>query len=323
MNIIESTNKKNAPKKDSQWWSAAQGKNEIRIIENPDTDAPPMFIAYKHFNVGPNGHSFWCRKTDPSGNGQRDWNIPCPVCDQVSALYDSGNEDDRSVAGRSKSTQRILLNIVDLGTPEKGVKVFECSATLWKIMHKYWVSKKYGPLADADEGYNFIVDRQGPTRQPKYDESTAVDDPSPIQNKDWPAQMVDLRELVNIKSFDALKSIMETGVDPEQEERKSKGSYTPRTEEKPSATTGEGPITEDDIPPFDTDDGSSNKETLASSEGTPKKKKSKKAKPPCFGEFDEEDDDCAECKWEGVCIEASDDEDDDVSEQEILDAMKK
>lgn len=321
LNIIESTNKKNAPKKDSKWWSPQSGENTIRLIENPDTDNPPMFIAYKHFNVGPDNRSYWCRKTDPSGNGQRNWDEACPICEKVSKLYDSGNEDDKALGARSKATQRILLNVVDLSKPDEGVKVFECAQTLWKMMHKYWTSKKYGNLADADEGYNFIIDKQGPPRQPKYDESHAADEATPIANKDWPTQMHNLTEVVPIKSYDALKSIMETGVDTDQENSKA------------STATGSSPIVEADIPTFAKEKG---KETEAD-DGPPfdvedktkpkaEKKKARTKKPPCFGEFDEDEDDCAECKWEGVCIDASEDDtsaDDTALEADIMAEMDK
>ncbi len=315
LGVMEITNKKTAPKKDSKWWSPQSGENTIRLIENPDTDNPPMFIAYKHFNVGPDNRSYWCRKTDPSGNGQRNWDEACPVCEKVSKLYDSGNEDDRALGGKSKATQRILLNVVDLSKPDEGVKIFECAQTLWKMMHKYWTSKKYGNLADADEGYDFIIDKQGPPRQPKYDESHASDEATPIANKDWPTQMHNLVEVVPIKSYDALKSIMETGVDTDQENSRPSAPVTPTP--AAATTTGEGPITEDDIPSFDKED-----------KPTPKveKKKARTKKPPCFGEFDEDEDDCAECKWEGLCIDASEDDtgtDDTALEADIMAEMEK
>lgn len=310
LGVMEITNKKSTPKKDSKWWSPQSGENTIRLIENPDTDNPPMFIAYKHFNVGPDNRSYWCRKTDASGNGQRNWNEACPICEKVSKLYDSGNEDDRALGGKSKSTQRILLNVVDLTKPDEGVKIFECAQTLWKMMHKYWTSKKYGNLADADEGYNFIIDKQGPPRQPKYDESHASDEATPIANRDWPEQMHNLVEVVPIKSYDALKSIMETGVDTDQENSRPAAPAVPPT------TPDEAPIAEADIPAF-----------VAEEEPKAEKKKARTKKPPCFGDFDEDEDDCAECKWEGLCIDASDDTDtsttDSALEDDIMAEMEK
>lgn len=289
---MEKINKWNDKSSDSIWWRPQQGENAIRVIESDDgSDIPSMYVAYKHFNIGPEKRSYWCPKT--TGGKDRDWSAPCPVCDYVKSLYDSGNEEDRKLGGSLKASQRILLNVVDLSNADKGVQAFECSKTLWDIMLKFWSSKKWGNLADAKEGYNFLVKREGPKSFPNYDNSTAVDDPSPIADLTWPSNMRDLGKIIQIKSFENLKSIMETG-----EDIGDTPAPITTTSAKPEVTASKT-VTEDKEPPFDVNGPSS--PSVTKTEESPAPKKTKK-KPPCFGEYDATDDDCLSCPYEELCL---------------------
>jgi hypothetical protein len=309
INTIKSWNEKS--EKNTDFWRPQQGENLVRIIEAPkDSELPSMYVAYKHFNVGPEKRSYWCRKS--TGSKDRDWNSKCPVCDYVSQLYDTGEEEDRKFASSMKASQRILLNVVDLNNAEEGVKLFECSKTLWDIMIRYWGSSKWGNLADAEAGYNFIIERDGPKNFPNYDKSRAEDDSTPIQNKAWIKDIKDLSAVTEIKSFEALKSILETGEDIDE------SSEAPK-KEAPSISTDSTPPWEESTP-----------EPKAEETPTPKAKKKSK-KPPCFGDdetYDATDEDCQDCKWEEMCeakcIEIGSNEEDgmDDLEKEIMRELK-
>lgn len=310
---METTNDKD--KGDSKYWSAKEGEHTVRIIENPKSESAPMVIAFKHFNVGPNKRSYWCPKTVTDGSDRREWSVPCPICDQVSGLYDSGEEEDRLLASSIKAKKRILLNVVPLKQQDKGVRVFECASTLFDIMKKYWTSKKWGNLADAKEGYDFVIVRKGSGLKTSYDDSYAVDDPSKIQDIEWQANTHDLASEVAAKSYDSLKTIMETGDDPDEGSAKPKAA-TPKAE-----------------PEKEKEEPTSEPETPAEEEEKPKAKKKKvsKKKPPCFGDFDEDDDDCAECPWVELCEAKADDSGDEADEapsedsaleDEILEQLK-
>lgn len=287
---LKSWNEK--PERNTDWWRPQQGENKIRIIEAPsDSDKPSMYVAYKHFNIGPEKRSYWCRKS--TGFKDKNWNESCPVCDYVSKLYDSGEEEDKKFASSMKASQRIILNIVDLNKPEDGVKLFECSKTLWDIMIKYWGSSKWGNLADADKGYDFIIQRDGAKSFPNYDKSYAVDDASPIQDRQWIEDMKDLREVVEIKDADFIASVLSSGIEPAKEEEKEEKD-TPPWEPAPSgrSTTNAAPVVD--------------KKEEATPEVAKPKKEKKHKKPPCFGEdYDETEDDCLECKWEDLCSDVA------------------
>jgi len=311
--------------RNNDWWRPQQGENKIRIIEAPkDSELPSMYVAYKHFNVGPEKRSYWCRKS--TGSKDRDWNSKCPVCDYVSQLYDTGEEEDRKFASSMKASQRILLNVVDLKVPEEGVKLFECSKTLWDIMVRYWGSSKWGNLADAEAGYNFIIERDGPKNFPNYDKSRAEDDATPIPNKDWIKDIKDLSKITEIKSFEALKSILETGEDISEDT-----STVTKEEDTPTVTKEEDTptITKEDTPPWE--EAAPDKTQEPEVEKPVATKKKSKKKPPCFGDdetYDATDDDCTSCKWEELCADecmgiAEDDTDEmDDLEKEIMRELK-
>lgn len=281
------TAEKKEHNKESEWWVPKDGENTIRIIPGEGQWA---LRAYKHFGVGPNKKHYWCPRSSHDGN--RDFKKPCPVCDFANELYSSGDLNDKDLANKIRAKERIMLNIVDMSDTSKGVKLFECPATLWKIMDKYWKSKKWGNLADPDNGYDFVVVKKGPKDRPNYDDSYAVDETSPIQDKEWINQVKDLWTKVEpyMKSPTALKSILETGEDPDYNNK----------EQAVENTTAKVDKTES-IPEFSTKTAA----TVVEIKVDPKKEtKAKIKKPSCFGvKYMDDTDLCEECKYIELCEE--------------------
>lgn len=303
------TAEKKENSKESEWWNPKDGENTIRIIPGEGNWA---VRAYKHFGVGPNKKHYWCPKSTPSGN--RDWKKPCPICDFTNELYASGDPNDKEVANGLRAKERIMLNVVDLSEQEKGVKLFECPSTLWKRIDYYWKSKKWGNLADPENGYDFVVVKKGAKERANYDESYAVDEPSPMQNKEWINQIKDLWTKVEpyIKSPEALKSIMETGEDPEYSKEDITAKETISTNKASSIEQ------KDEIPEF--------KAPLKTETKPEEKTKPKKSKPSCFGvKYMEDADLCEACKYIELCeteFGAKLESDIDPEVDEILRSMK-
>lgn len=301
---------------DSIWWTPSQGDNEIRFINNPISDTNTIAAMYKHYNVGPNNWSVWCPKSngqfDPKkGRPARDWNAACPLCDSAHELYNSTAPEDKAVSNRIKATPRYIFNIVDLKEPEKGVRLFTCSQTLYEIIMNVWDEKH--DLSDPEKGYNFTIVRDGSQKEPRYFKSKRADDPSPIQNKEWLNKIIDPYAMIKptMKSYEDLSKMM-------------KGEAAPNKEAVTTNTPGQpGPLVsvEDEIPEFTS--------PIVPAPIVQKEEKKAKKQPPCFGEFDEKSELCEKCSWEGLCIENSGNESTEDSselddeEKEILASLKK
>ena len=303
---------------DSLWWTPSQGENEIRFINNPVSDINTIAAMYKHYNVGPNNWSVWCPKSngqfDPKkGRPSRDWNATCPLCDSAHELYNSTAPEDKAVSNRIKATPRYIFNIVDLREPEKGVRLFTCSQTLYEIIMNVWDEKH--DLSDPEKGYNFIINREGSKNEPRYFKSKRVEDPSPIQNKEWLDKIIDPYTMIKptMKSYEDLSRMM-------------KGEASVKEAAPVEQSKVQESVKTDEIPEF-----SSQERAEEPAHKTPPKKEEKKPKkqPPCFGEFDETSELCEKCSWEGLCIEnsgTSSEEDSselDDEEKEILASLKK
>lgn len=301
--------------KDSLWWTPAQGENEIRFLNNPASDVSAISSMYKHYNVGPNNWSVWCPKSngqfDPKkGRPARDWNAACPLCDSAHALYNSSAPEDKTVSNKIKPTPRYVFNIVDLKEPEKGVRLFTCSQTLYEIIMNLWDAKH--DLADPDNGYNFTIVRDGSQKEPRYFKSKRADDPSPIQDRGWLDKIIDPYAFIKptMKSYADLSAMMKGEVSSNKE------------------ITQVPAVTKDEIPEFSSNSIVSEKVIIQKDPPKIEEKKSKK-QPPCFGEFDEASELCEKCSWEGLCIEnsgnesAEDSSELDDEEKEILASLKK
>lgn len=314
--------KSNKEEIDSIWWTPSQGENEIRFINDSTSDINTIASMYKHYNVGPNNWSVWCPKSngqfDPKkGRPARNWNELCPLCDSAHSLYNSSAPEDKAVSNKIKSTPRYIFNIVDLKEPEKGVRLFTCSQTLYEIIMNAWDAKH--DLADPDNGYNFIIIRTGSQKEPRYFTSKRADDPSPIQNREWLDKIIDPFAMIKptFKSYDDLSAMMKGEVAP------NRGVASTTSTEQLAAQ----PSKKDEIPEF-YPNVSAPAGGITQNDAIKKEEKKAKKQPPCFGEFDESSELCEKCSWEGLCIENSGSPSDDSSElddeeKEILASLKK
>lgn len=300
------TNSETGEKKESMWWIPEQGENKIRFIENPNSSANPIGFMYKHYKVGPNEWSMWCPKStgeyDPKkGKPKRDWNKPCPICDYVSELYKTGAEEDKALAMKIGAKERYIFNIVDLKNIDAGVRLFDCSKKLYDIIMRDWDEET--PISDVQNGYNFVIHREGPRDRPDYIKSKKDKNPSPIQNMEWVNQVKDIWATLSpmLKNAEDIRNVMD-GVSG----RQGAETIAPAPQHAPRVAS-----TDDDVPMFN---------TPKQEETKPKVKK----KPDCFGNLTLGDADCEECAFEESCAEKTQSNSDlDAEELEILNSLKK
>ena len=104
------------------WWKPAQGESRIRLTpgwtsEGPNADMPFREV-YRHWSIGLGGYedkgrSFTCPVKTEDGPGG-----VCEICDEVTALRNSGSPADQEMAKEIYAKRRMYSNIVDLKDPE-------------------------------------------------------------------------------------------------------------------------------------------------------------------------------------------------------------
>lgn len=104
------------------WWKPKQGENRIRLTpgwtsEGPNADMPFREV-YRHWSIGLGGYdekgrSFTCPVKTEDGPGGT-----CEICDEVTALRNSGNPADQEIAKEIYAKRRMYSNVIDLKDPE-------------------------------------------------------------------------------------------------------------------------------------------------------------------------------------------------------------
>ena len=104
------------------WWKPKSGENRIRLTPGWTEEGPnanmPFREVYRHWSIGMGGYedkgrSFTCPVKTEDGPGG-----VCEICDEVSALRNSGSEADQEIAKEIYAKRRMYSNIIDLKDPE-------------------------------------------------------------------------------------------------------------------------------------------------------------------------------------------------------------
>lgn len=226
-----------------EYWSPSIGNNNIRIMPPKDPDNPIFYAEVDvHWNVGPNNKRVNCIKASAG---------VCPVCEVVEKLRNSKDPIDQALVNDMRSQTRAMMNIVDLGSPEKGVQIYECGSRVLQDVLGFFVDPDWGDLTDPERGYNVIIERQGSRQNDTRYTVRARKSATPIDKEEWLEQLNDLNRIAKGGTYDQVKAIL-TGepVDSEKEAPIDYGTSTTEVSRPAAKSRGKKDVEE---PPFDTE----------------------------------------------------------------------
>jgi hypothetical protein len=150
-NFIEKAKNMNMPKKDfndNRFWTptkddAGNGEALFRFLPQKDVDKAPIILYYQHFFK--ERGKYFVEKCPTT------WDMPCPICDYVNPMWDSGIKEDEDNAmkfGRKRQFISNIYMIKDPGNPENNGKVF-----LFKLGVKIFdkIMDKINPSSELDD----------------------------------------------------------------------------------------------------------------------------------------------------------------------------
>lgn len=140
------------------WWKPPQGTSTIRILP-PVGGMDFFFVEVGQHYIGDNNKPFYCPAICTSGESK------CPICDVNEELYRAGEKD---AAAKFRATRSFFMNIIDRAHPDQGVLKYAPGTTLFGHMTSAIMDPDYGDITDAEEGYDFKVERTGEGKDTKY-----------------------------------------------------------------------------------------------------------------------------------------------------------
>ncbi len=158
------------------------GDNIFRMFPLPD-DVSSVFIKCRlHYNVGPNRkRRMFCLKS---------WGNPCPVCDRVSQLYDSQDEEDQKYAKKLRANNKFIYLVLNRAEEEKGAQIFLAAPTIHAgIISDYLHEPRiilHDPVKGFDVNLKRTVEMRGGTKFTSYQvirdaDRTPICDPEQLQ----------------------------------------------------------------------------------------------------------------------------------------------
>jgi len=147
------------------WYKATDG-DQIRIL--PTDDGVPLKEYFFHYNVGDKG--FLCPK--------RNYHQDCPVCDFVSELFNSGEEDEKEFAKNIMAKPRYHSIVAVRGKEGDGPKIWAYSPTVFKSIFGLMLDEEdFGDITAVESGNDLKVS-VGKQKGQKYAMATVSPKPT-------------------------------------------------------------------------------------------------------------------------------------------------
>ncbi len=150
------------------------GSNRIRILPPTWKDAGDWaYRIFMHYGVGPDEQSYLCPKMMREE--------ACPVCDEVSRLAKSGENDD---AKKLKYKKRFGTYLIDRKAEDEGVQFWAMPFTVWQGAN-IAAEDEDGEILEfdhPDNGYDLLFKKEGSRDRTKYVGTKLTRKSSPISD---------------------------------------------------------------------------------------------------------------------------------------------
>ena len=198
------------------FWKPEPGKQVVRIVPYLHNKDNPFIELFFHYSLGNN-------KTymSPASFGR-----PDPVAEFADKLKSTGNKDEWIQGKRLEPKMRTFAPVVVRGKESEGVKFWGFGKTVYQELLGVIADPDYGDITDATNGRDIGIERQTPAEAGnQYGKTTVRVKPNqtPITKDAEQLQGIfdnqaDLTELYTEPTYDELKEVFKTHMNPETSE---------------------------------------------------------------------------------------------------------
>lgn len=229
------------------FWRPKNGRNVIRIL--PEVGEMEVFWQEvgKHFI--PNSKKVFTCPAFTSGE------LECPICDFVSELYASGDDESKALAGKLRVRKQFWMNIIDRDNEEAGPQIYGPGIMVFSAIASIIGDPDFGDIYDVEEGIDIVIEKSGSGLETSYEvrprrhATPLAEDPKLVEKwlseakdlsvvylSDDPSDDEDLMSdgVVGVMPYDRLKEQFESLGEPEEEdEDEYDEEETPRRRQRP------------------------------------------------------------------------------------------
>jgi len=194
-------------------WKPEPGKQQVRIVPYQHDKANPFQEMYFHYDLGTKNY------LSPITHGR-----PDPVVEFAEKLKASGNSDEWKLGKKLEPKMRCYVPIIVRGKESEGVKFWGFGKTVYTEILGFIADPDYGDLTDPSSGRDIVVEftpsegggypktviRVKPNTTPLSDDKNVIEKVA--------KQQPNLNEIFKEPTYDELKQVLESWLDPENQE---------------------------------------------------------------------------------------------------------
>jgi len=219
------------------WKPKTAGKYQIRIVDSKFDKSNPFKEVAVHYGFA----KFPIFALT-------NWGEKDPIVEFVKSLRSTNDKDNWTLSGKLNPKTRIFAPVIVRGEEEKGVRLWEFGAVIYKQLLGIADDEDYGDFTDVNEGRDFTIDategdvggRKGILCSVRIKPKTSPLSTDPKQVELWLENQPNILEVQKKYEFDVLKEILVNWLTPTNE---SEEVVEPTTEEPPFTPTNSTPQT--------------------------------------------------------------------------------
>ena len=218
------------------WKPKAEGKYQIRVVPSVLNKSNPFQEVFVHY-----GFSKF------PIYALTNWGEKDPIVEFAKSLRTTSEKENWQLAKKLDPKMRVFAPVVVRGEEEKGVRLWEFGKEIYMQLLGIAEDEDYGDFTDISEGRDFTVDvvtgdiggRQGLKSSIRVKPKTTPLNTDTETIKMWLEEQPNILELQRKMDFDALKEILQSWLNPEEEETEDE---TEEVEETENVVEEEDPI---------------------------------------------------------------------------------
>ena len=205
----------NNTKKSDSIWKPANGKSQIRIVPYKFNKDLPFIELYFHYNI--NNKTY----LSPISFGR-----PDPIVEFAEKLKRMGDKEDWKAAKAMEPKLRTFVPIIVRGEEGDGVRFWGFGKTVYQEILGYIADPDYGDITDPTAGRDLTVEYvSAEDAGTSYPTTTlrVKPNPTPVSEdsakaKSFIDEQTAITELYQELSYDELKNVLESWLDPTKAE---------------------------------------------------------------------------------------------------------
>jgi hypothetical protein len=207
----------------SNLWKPSPGTTQVRIVPYKHNKDNPFIELFFHYDLGRKSY------LSPMSFGR-----PDPIEEFSQKLKASGNKEDYQLARKIESKMRTFAPVVIRGEENQGVKFWGFGKTVYQELLSIIADPDYGDITDSMNGRDITVEfktaeemgasfpktniRVKPNQTPITEDATLLENLMDNQK--------DITEIYQEQTYDELTEVLNTWLNPEEEEESKEQPVT-------------------------------------------------------------------------------------------------